>query len=72
VEITGRSWDPKAAGRRAVEKHGDALKRLSDEQGSAACPACGRVMRAGSLCYGAPGQPEHEAAHATNAPKETR
>lgn len=33
VEITGRSWDPKAAGRRAVEKHADALKRLSDEEG---------------------------------------
>jgi hypothetical protein len=29
---------------------------------SAACPVCGRVMKPGSLCYGAPGQPEHEAA----------
>lgn len=32
VEITGRSWDPKAAGARAVDKHGDALRRLSDEE----------------------------------------
>lgn len=31
TEIAGRSWDPEAAGRRAVEKHGEALKRLSDE-----------------------------------------
>lgn len=31
VEITARSWDPAAAGRRAVEKHGEALRRLADD-----------------------------------------
>jgi hypothetical protein len=29
-----RAWDAGAAGRRAVEKHSDALARLSDEQGA--------------------------------------